>query len=84
MEPTTTDQAAETAAAAPEKAKTEERMPPAPEKPRLPPRLLTPSVLPRPLRARREIATAIIAETATVIIAAVTITPLPWVLCSRL
>ena len=75
MEPTTTDQAAETAAAAPEKAKTEEKAAP---------RLLTPSVLPRPLRARREIATAIIAETATVIIAAVTITPLPWVLCSRL
>ena len=83
MEPTTTDQAAETAAAAPEKAKTEEKLLP-PQKPRLPPRLLTPSVLPRPLRARREIATAIIAETATVIIAAVTITPLPWMLCSRL
>lgn len=83
MEPTTTDQAAETAAAAPEKAKTEEKAAPAAET-KAPARLLTPSVLPRPLRARREIATAIIAETATVIIAAVTITPLPWVLCSRL
>lgn len=83
MEPTTTDQAAETAAAALKKQRLKRRLLP-PQKPRLPPRLLTPSVLPRPLRARKEIATAIIAETATVIIAAVTITPLPWVLCSRL